>query len=232
MLKYFINILIILTSLSAFSQDAGAVAKKDSVPKVYKDRYGLRVGIDLYNPINSLFNEERKGLEFVGDYRISKRFFIAAELGYLEYKGTEDFFSFTTNGQYIKAGGDFNAYKNWIGMENMIYVGLRYAFSTFDQTLNEYTINADPFLLEQNVPAGTKYDNLTASWIEFVIGMKVEVLHNVFLGFSFRGNQMITSKEPDNFKNLYVPGFNTVFLNDNGFSFNYTISYLIPLYKK
>jgi len=215
MLKYFINILIILTSLSAFSQDAGAVAKKDSVPKVYKDRYGLRVGIDLYNPINSLFNEERKGLEFVGDYRISKRFFIAAELGYLEYKGTEDFFSFTTNGQYIKAGGDFNAYKNWIGMENMIYVGLRYAFSTFDQTLNEYTINADPFLLEQNVPAGTKYDNLTASWIEFVIGMKVEVLHNVFLGFSFRGNQMITSKEPDNFKCTVASG-NVVFTKQGG----------------
>lgn len=232
MLKYFISILVLLISFSGLSQEKEVIVIKDSVSKGYKDRYGLRVGIDLYNPINSFFNEDRKGLEIVGDYRISKRIFIATEFGYIENKGSEDFFNFTTNGQYIKAGADFNAYKNWIGMENMIFVGVRYGFSTFYQTLNDYKINADPFLPEETIPSGTKYDNLSASWIEFVIGMKVEVLHNVFLGFSFRGNQLISSKEPDNFKNLFIPGFNRVFLNDNGFSFNYTISYLIPLYKK
>ena len=232
MLKYFISILILLISFSGLSQEKKVIVIKDTISKGYKDRYGLRVGIDLYTPINSFFNEDRKGFEIVGDYRISKRIFIAAEMGYLQNKDYEDFFNFTTNGQYIKAGADFNAYKNWIGMENMIYVGLRYGFSTFDQTLNEYMINANPFLPEETIPAGTKYDNLNASWIEFVIGMKVEVLHNVYLGFSFRGNQLISSKEPENFKNLFIPGFNEVFLNDNGFSFNYTVSYLIPLYKK
>ena len=198
----------------------------------YKDRYGLRVGIDLYNPINTFFNDERKGLELVGDYRISKRFFLAAELGYLENTDYEDFFDFTTNGSYIKVGADFNAYKNWIGMENIIVVGLRYSFSTFNQTVNQYTVNAAPFLPEKNITDSTKYDNLNAQWAEFVLGMKVEVLHNVFLGFSFRGNVLISSKQPDNFKNLFIPGFNKVYLNDNGFSFNYTISYLIPLYRK
>lgn len=43
---------------------------------------------------------------------------------------------------------------------------------------------------------------------------------------------MISTKEPDGFKNLFVPGFNRVFLNDSGFGFNYTISYLIPIYKR
>jgi len=65
-----------------------------------------------------------------------------------------------------------------------------------------------------------------------VLGLKVEVLHNVFLGVSFRGNTMLTSSQPDNFKSLYVPGFEKVFVNNNGFSFNYTVSYLIPLYRK
>jgi hypothetical protein len=198
----------------------------------YKDRYGLRVGIALYTPINTFFNDERKGLELVGDYRISKRFFLAAELGYLENTDHEDFFDFTTNGSYIKVGADFNAYKNWIGMENIIVVGLRYSFSTFNQTVNQYTVNATPFLPEKNITDSTKYDNLNAQWAEFVLGMKVEVLHNVFLGFFFRGNVLISSKQPDNFKNLFIPGFNKVYLNDNGFSFNYTISYLIPLYRK
>ncbi|MGA9271828.1 MAG: DUF6048 family protein [Lutimonas sp.] len=31
---------------------------------------------------------------------------------------------------------------------------------------------------------------------------------------------------------MYVPGFERVYVNDYGFSFNYTISYLIPFYRK
>ena len=132
----------------------------------------------------------------------------------------------------IKAGVDYNAYKNWLGMENMIVTGLRYGFSTFNTTLNEYTVNSDPFLLERTVDESVDYDSLNASWAELVLGIKVEVLHNVFLGFSFRGNVLITSNEPENFKNLYVPGFERVYVNDFGFSFNYTVSYLIPFYRK
>jgi len=117
-------------------------------------------------------------------------------------------------------------------MENMIVVGLRYAYSNFNQTLNEYTINADPFLPNQTITTPVFYDNLNAQWIELVLGLKAEILHNVFMGFSFRWNQKIAFKEPDNFKNLYIPGFNKVYLNSNGFGFNYTISYLIPFYRK
>lgn len=226
MLKYFISILFILLFFSAFSQDK----TKDTIK--YKDRYGLRVGIDIFQPVYSLFDNDKKGLEFVGDFRVTKRFYAAAELGYSEATSKEDYFEFYTNGQYIKAGVDFNAYKNWIGMENMIVVGLRYAFSTFDQTLNEYTINADPFLPNQTITTPVAYNGLNAQWIEFVLGLKAEILHNVFMGFSFRWNQMVTSKEPENFKNLYVPGFNKVYLNNNGFGFNYTISYLLPFYRK
>lgn len=226
MLKYFISIFLIFLFTSAFSQEKA----KDTIK--YKDRYGLRVGVDVFQPVYSFIDKDRKGLEFVGDYRITKRFFIAAELGFSEATTKEDYFEFYTNGQYIKAGADFNAYKNWIGMENMIVVGLRYAFSNFNQTLNEYTINADPFLPNQTITTPVTYNGLNAQWIELVLGLKAEILHNVFMGFSFRWNQMITSKEPENFKNLYVPGFNKVFLNNNGFGFNYTISYLIPLYRK
>jgi len=226
MLKYFISILFILMLTNAFSQEKA----KDTVK--YKDRYGLRIGIDIFQPVYSLFDKDKKGLEFVGDYRITKRFYLAAELGFSEGTTKEDYFEFYTNGQYIKAGVDFNAYKNWIGMENMIVVGLRYAFSNFDQTLNEYTVNADPFLPNQTITTPVTYNALNTQWIELVFGLKAEILHNVFMGFSFRWNQMISSKEPENFKNLYIPGFNKVYLNNNGFGFNYTVSYLIPFYRK
>ena len=44
--------------------------------------------------------------------------------------------------------------------------------------------------------------------------------------------KMISTKEPSNFKNLYAPGFNRIYLNNMGIGFNYTISYLIPIIRK
>ena len=228
MLRYTISLIFCL----CFSSLAAQLGKteQDTVP--YKDRYGLRVGIDIVRPIVSMFDDDKIGFEIVGDYRIAKRFYLASELGYREHTRQEDFFNFSTKGQYIKVGVDYNAYKNWLGMENMIVVGLRYGFSTFSQRVNQYTINADPFIPVRTETEGILYDGLNGQWAELVLGLKVEVLHNFFLGVSFRGNTLISSQEPDNFKNLYIPGFERVYVNNNGFSFNYTISYLIPFYRK
>ncbi len=226
---YFISTVFLLCFSIAFSQGIGS-QKKDTI---YKNKYGLRVGVDLYNPIYTLIDDDRKGLELVADYRISKKFFIAAELGYLENITDEDFINFTTNGQYIKAGVDYNAYENWLDMENMIYVGFRYGYSNFSQTLNTFTVNNDYFFHSlEKIENGQKFDNLNAHWAEFVLGIKAEIFNNLYVGFSFSGKKMISSKQPENFKNLFVPGFNKVFLNNSGFGINYTLSYLIPLYKK
>lgn len=224
MLKYFTSIFFFLFSIVLLSQE------KDSI--VYKDSYGLRVGIDLYNPVATFIDDNRKGLELVGDYRISKKWYVAAELGYIENTRVEDFLNFTTNGQYLKAGVDYNVYENWLDMENLIYLGFRYGYSSFSQTLNSASINSNTLLVQQTVETPIDYNGLNAQWAEFVMGIKAEVLQNVFLGFSFSGKKMVATKEPDNFKNLFVPGFNRVFLNDSGFGINYTISYLIPIYKK
>ncbi len=228
MLKYTISIFFFLSCSTIFAQ----LGKSAQDTATYKDRYGLRVGLDVVRPIYSLFSDDTKGFEIVGDYRVAKRLYLATELGYRDQTTQEDFFNFSTKGQYIKAGVDYNAYKNWIGMENMIVVGLRYGFSTFNQSVNQYAINADPFVPVVTEPEGNTYDGLTAHWAELVLGLKVEVLHNVFLGVSFRGNTLISVTKVDNFKNLYIPGFERVFVNNNGFSFNYTVSYLIPLYRK
>ncbi len=225
MLKYFISILL----LSCFILNAQEDAPKDSI----QNKYGLRIGIDLYNPTATIINDDRKGLELVADYRISRKWYIAGELGTIKNTTDLDFINFTTEGQYIKLGVDYNAYENWLDMENIIYVGFRYGYSTFSQTLNSGTILSSNNLLDdQPVTAPKEFDGLNAHWAEIVVGVKAEILNNLFLGFSFSGKKMITTKEPTNFKNLFVPGFNRVFLNDSGFGFNYTVSYLIPLYKK
>jgi hypothetical protein len=118
-------------------------------------------------------------------------------------------------------------------MENIISVGLRYGVSTFSQTLNSYDLYNPNHYFEDapTIYPDQKFNGLSAQWIEVVAGMKAEVFNNVFVGFSFRLNRLVTQKQPNNFENLYIPGFNRTYNGDFGVGFNYTVSYFIPLYK-
>ena len=222
-LLYFISIL--------FSVQSYAQQKTDTIKR--QEFYGIRVGVDISKPIITFFNKQNKAIEVVGDIRILNNYYLATEIGNVTKTTNEDYINFTTKGSYIKVGFNYNAYKNWIGMRNEIYVGLRYGISFFNQTLNSYTPNSNgTYFNATQITPNTKFSGLTAQWYAFVFGMKVETFKNLYLGTSISFNKMISTKEPENFKNLYVPGFNRVFLNNSGVSFNYTLSYLIPIIKK
>ncbi len=216
-------------AFSGFSQ----AVKQDSIqPK--KHRYGLRVGADLFKLTKSFVVEDYTGFEIVGDYRLTKKIYLAGEFGNENKTTDEPQLNFTTKGTYLKIGLDFNAYENWLDMENQIYIGGRYATSAFSQNLNSYKIYYDTggFLGEHTVVnANQEFSGLSAHWLELVGGVKAEVFDNLFVGFSVRLNYLITQKKPENFDNLYIPGFHRTYDGNWGVGFNYTISYFIPLYK-
>lgn len=209
--------------------------KSDTIVPVKKDRYGLRVGVDLYRLTRGLYDENYKGIELVGDYRLTKKYYLAAELGSEDKTTEDDRLNTTTKGTYLKVGFDYNAYENWLDMENIISIGLRGGISTFSQELNSYKIyNANPYWGEMPwKDSGETFSGLTAGWIEVVAGVKVKVYNNIFVGFSLRMNTLIYDKKPsENFENLYIPGFNRTYAGNFGAGFNYTVTYFIPLYKK
>lgn len=219
-----------LLSLVIVAQEQ--TTKTDSiVPK--KERYGLRLGADLFKLTRSFYDKNYQGLELVGDYRLTRKHYLAAEIGNENKTVDNEQLNFTTKGSYVKVGFDYNGYENWLNMENQIYIGLRYGFSTFSQTLNSYTIydTNQYFGSSQLIASGQQFDGLSAQWLEVVAGVKAEVFSNVFVGFSFRINRLFSQKQPDNFENLYIPGFNRTYNGDFGVGFNYTVSYFIPLYK-
>ncbi|WP_130735550.1 DUF6048 family protein [Flavobacterium sp. J27] len=224
MLKYFSSLLILLFTLQSIAQDT---------IKKYPERYGLRVGVDLHRLAKSFYDSNYKGLELEGAYRLTKKFYVAGELGNEEKTVDDDRFNFTTSGTYFKAGFDFNSYENWLDMENLIHIGLRYGFSSFSQQLNSYTIyDAANFYGVNTIYPNQKFSGLNASWIEVVGGVKAKMFNNVYLGFSLRLNYLVSNKKPDNFDNLFIPGFNRTYDGKFGAGFNYTLSYFIPIYKK
>ena len=228
-LKYTFSFLFVLISVLGQAQ---VTTKKDSIP-VKKERYGVRFGVDLFKLSRSFYEKEYRGLEVVGDYRLTRKHYIAAEIGNENKTVDDDRLNFTTKGTYVKVGFDYNTYQNWLDMENMIYVGLRYGVSSFSQTRNSYKIyNPYPYFGEEvTIVSEKKFNGLNAQWLEVVVGVKAKLFNNVFAGFSLSLNRLVSQKKPENFDNLYIPGFNRTYNGDFGVGFNYTISYFLPLYK-
>ena len=58
-------------------------------------------------------------------------------------------------------------------------------------------------------------------------------MKNVYTGVSLRLNRLLNDKLPENFDNIYIPGFNKK-TEDNVFGggFNYTLTYNIPFLTK
>ena len=242
MFKFFISLTFVFVVCKAHAQeqikDSITTNTNQEIDSLnYKTAYGLRVGVDISKPILGQLNERYAGLEFVADYRISKKVYIATEFGFEEETANEDFTNSTASGNYARIGLNYNQFKNWLDMNNELLIGFRYGYATFKQTLHSYTPNVTDvtngiyFPLEK-VETNEVTDGLFAHWAEMLIGFKVEVFTNTFLSVSGSYKIMINLKETNGFQPLYAPGFNRIFESNTGFGFNYTISYLIPFKKK
>ncbi len=225
-LKYCISTLFLFVLFFMNAQE-----KKDSLG--YKQSYGLRLGIDISRPLIQTIQKEDLGIELTGDYRVAKDWYAAVELGYESEPVEEDYLKFQTKGSYFKVGFNYNAYENWQGMNNEVYFGMRYGFSSFSQELQEVTVlDLDNYFGTQVESPNALYEGLNAHWLEIHFGLKVALFNNLFLTTSIQFKKLLSEQEPDGFANLYIPGFQRVYLNKGGIGFNYTIAYLIPFKNK
>ena len=235
--RFFISLLMILMSIAVNAQEGEETTENNNETTADQNYqyYGLRVGVDLSKPIRSLLDDQYSGLEIVGDFRVSNRYYVAAELGN-ETRTVDEFSNIdvTSRGSYIKAGFNYNAYNNWYGMNNLIYAGARVGFSSFSQELNTYTIStSNPFFGEDIRTDSREFDGLNATWLEFQLGIQTELFSNLFLGINLQIKNRITETEPEGFENIYIPGFGqTTDGSSFGVGYGYTISYLIPIFKK
>ena len=255
MLKYFINyslcvVLFFASRQAVCAQEAAAnLVKKDSIvaDSIARDtvafprKYGLRLGVDIAGIAYGIYNKNFRQTMLTGDYRITKNLFAAGEGGYMYKKNIEDLYTYQTEGFFAKMGINYNVYNNWLEMDNEIYFGFRYALSLFNQTLKNYTIfqrgivvNGDKtrYFPQKKVATDRKYVNLDAHWMEISLGVKTEIFSNFYVTLEATFKNLFSSKEPPGFKNLYIPGFYTVYEGGTGFALSYILSYRIPIYKK
>jgi len=231
---YFISILLLVLCSSAVWAQEGNAVLQDTTGLDKRDSYGLRIGVDLSKPIRSFLDDNYNGFEINADFRIKKRLYIAAELG--NETNRLDFSNITASGSgsYLKGGVNHNFYNNWLGERNLIFAGVRIGYSAFDQELESFTINAPDIIFDPDDRTDTiQFDGLSAFWLEVQIGLQVEILSNIFMGINLQIQNLLTETAPDDFQNVYIPGFGEPTDGSNfSIGFGYTISYFIPVLRK
>ncbi|MGB1269973.1 MAG: DUF6048 family protein [Flavobacteriaceae bacterium] len=225
--------IFIISLICSFAINAQEDVKQDSVKT---HRFGLRVGADVSKLVKSALNSNYTAFEINADYKFSKRYYLAGAFGNENRTNDETQVNYTTKGSYFNIGVDYNAYENWLDMDNAIYAGLRYGVSSFSHTLNSYSIynSSAGYWGETGLNNNSqKFDSNTAHWLELIVGLKAEVFNNLYLGVNVQLKNLVINNKPDGFDNLYIPGFGRTYKDSNwGAGFGYTISYFIPFYKK
>ena len=214
------------------SNSNDTLIKKEKLLNINK----IRLGFDLLKPILSSSEGDNLNYEIVGDLQLTENIYLAGEYGLVDKVIEDENINFNSTGSFLRIGFDYNMFENWIGMDNSIYVGLRYGTSSFSSKILDYNVrNKDSYFsnLVTDEFQTIEYSNLSGNWIEILLGIKVETFKNVYLGLSLRLNKLLSDKKPDNFGNLFIPGFNKVTdENTFGSGFNYTLTYSIPLKKR
>ena len=229
MLRYIIKFFIVIIFSVGYSQENPS--QTDSLK--IKEKYGIRFGIDLSKQVR-MITEDYNGISLYGDLRIKERLFIVAEVGNDDKKIFNENINANFKGSYLKAGFNYNFYNNPPGLENEIYFGFRFATSSFKSEVFDYLVyDFDKYWENGRIEDYSEYTDLSANWIELILGFNAKISKNIFMGASLRLNRMINQKSPENFGNLYIPGFNIVTVDNNfGTGITYTLTYRIPLEKK
>ena len=226
MLKYFISI---ITFLFVNITIGNVKIANDTLEK-----FGVRAGLDLNKIIRSATDEDYSGFSLRGDIRLKESFYVFTEIGNEEKVINSNYLNSSVKGTYVKFGVNFKL-NNDIRTQNIVYSGLSAGYSNFDQNINSYTIYNTHSIYwgESIINSPINLSNLSAIWIEFIFGMKTEILNNLFLGFELQLKNVIKQNNIQNITNFYIPGFNRTYDSSGlGAGFSYTVSYLIPVVKK
>lgn len=156
---------------------------------------------------------------------IKHKYYPIVELGFAgANKTTADNISFITNAPFGRIGVDFNILKNKKDSKptnNLFLAGLRLGMSNFNYRLTNVTITNDYWGGSEIVFADV--NTSTKIWWEIIAGVRVEVVKNIYMGWTIRNKNLINQDKAGAVAPWYIPGFGMNAANNWGF--NYTIGY-------
>lgn len=191
--------------------------------------HGPRLGVDVSGLVWQYVQPDHLSVSVYGDYEIMPAIFSVAEIGRLQVNRNEPTFDYTSKGYFGKIGADYNFLHNKldpVAQYDMIYGGLRIGAARYKHQASNIMIQNDYWGNYQRGDFSSR--TMHAYWMELVAGIRVEALKNFFLGWSIRGQIMLSREKDRRLDTWMIPGFGKA-ENNTGLSFTYTFSYRIPL---
>lgn len=195
---------------------------------------GITVQGDLISAASSMLSSgETYSYEGALQADFKHKYLPVLEFGYAGAdKLTSDNIGFKTNALFGRLGLDFNLIsqkKDKKPTTNLFLVGFRLGMSKFNYNITNVSITDDYWGGSQAM----LYNNLSTTkiWYEIVVGIRVEVIKNIFMGWTVRSKSLLSKDADGNVTPWYIPGFGI----NNGKSntvINYTIGYKFQLPSK
>jgi len=161
---------------------------------------------------------------------LKHKFYPTFELGYAGAdKLTTDNIGFKTNGLFWRGGIDFNMLKQKKDSKpttSLLLLGLRLGMSSFNYSVSNVNITDDYW---GGSTQTLNYNNISTTkiWYELTGGVRVEVLKNLYMGWTIRLKTLVSKNADGAITPWYIPGFGTN--KSSNLGLNYTVGYKFQL---
>lgn len=217
------SLLLCLGVFTVQAQKKTIEKPKETTPKV-KFFNGLTVQVDAASLLTTaLIHGDSYSMEGGVQFNLMKKYYPIIELGFAgANKISNDNVGFKTNAPFGRIGLDINLLKpkkDAKPTNNLFLAGVRLGMSSFGFDVTNLTLTDEYWsgsqILNYNNQKSTKI------WYEIVVGMKVEVIKNVYMGWNVRSKGLFKEDTAGNVFPWYIPGYG---INTSS---NWTANYII-----
>ena len=188
----------------------------------------FRAGIDLSRfALPFINNYGLSGIELSMDSEISYNFFPTVEAGFNRVKDHTELHEYDSYGNYFRIGLNYSVtkYKHRLD-RNIFFIGARYGYSGFSHQADRISFTNQWGTYETSMPE----TNLSAHWFEGVVGLRSEIVKNLYLGYTIRIKTMLSHSDYGNYIPYWVPGYGEA-TKSLAIGMSFSVFYAIPLKK-
>ncbi len=224
-LKYIISLSLALSSLLTLAQDE--VVKLPPFKGPERTLF-IRAGVDLSRfALPYLMGYDYAGAEAFIDAELAYKFFPTIEGGFTRVADNNSSFQYESDGYYGRVGLNYNLLKYKHRLDrNLFFIGFRYGYSQFQHAFSNVNISTDFGSSSIDIPAA----DMQAHWVEGVIGVRGEIVQNLFMGITVRTKIRLATQNFGNFTPYIIPGYGEGHKRTSA-GISYTISYAFPIKK-
>ena len=206
MLRYSISILLLLLSYAAFAQEEEVVEEEPADrPTVVDSMHQLRIGFDVSKLLSNSLQDKRTAYEIELDYYHKKDLYLVLEGGWGNGKVNYPDLKYSNSNVFAKLGINKSLFprmtqKDW----DMAFIGVRYGMGFVQRSSGQYSITDSLFgTVSGTVPSAS----FNAQWVELTGGVRVEIIKQVFVGWSIRGKFLLNAKKFTELPPYYIAGY-------------------------